>query len=102
MENKKPKYSMKAETGYFKHDLQHGQEAMDLDGQQIVVGVVQMHNTLVQAIKALQASNQVLMQVQAAMDQETGKLEITLLPGALDDLIRGNSEVMGGITINVP
>ena len=95
------KYNLKAETGKFESKLQPGQpEPKRIAAGDVVIGVVQMHGAMVHMIKALQASNGFLLQVQAAMDLQTGELVITLMPGALDEMIQANNAALGQIELD--
>lgn len=108
MSEKKPTYRMKAETGVFKGRLQgqgdqEPEQIQGMTGAGIVAGVVQMHNALLHTTKALQESNEMLMQVRAAAesDEITQGAKLLLVP-MLDRMIQNNNEVLGEVKLDRP
>jgi hypothetical protein len=89
---------MKAETGKFESKLQQDQPKQIPAGD-VVIGVVQMHNAMVMTIKALQASNHLLMQLEAAVDPKTGQLRTTVALVALQEMIKTNNEALGQVEL---
>ena len=67
----------------------------------VVIGVVQMYDAMIHMIKALQASNKTLMQLQAAVDRETSQVDgLQVDQGYLDQLIQVNNKALGQVELD--
>jgi len=96
---------MKAETGKFKSQLQQDQGpamVQEISGSAVVVGVVQMHNTLVEMARALRSSNELLEQLLIIVDEPTGYIETSVNVQELQKIIGTNIAILGGINLDRP
>ena len=96
------KYNLKAETGKFESKLQQpGQQVNRIAAGDVVVGVVQMHEAIIHMIKALQGSQELLIQLRAAIEiDDLDKTALVLMAPHLERLIKANDEALGQIELD--
>jgi len=93
------KFRMKAETGKFGIKGGEVPNVYPIQGDQVVVGVVAMHNMLMAMARALDASQTVLTQMRAVVDENNNYLETSINVGQLDIIIDGNAEILESINV---
>lgn len=85
------KYNLKAETGRL--GVSGNQQQVKVEGQEIVAGVVVMHNMLMSMARQLRTSQDVLLQVRAMIWQDDFDRS------ALDQLLANNAELLDQIHV---
>jgi hypothetical protein len=98
---KKPTYTLKAESGKFGIEGQDigGPDQLSLfQGDQIIVGVVAMHNMMMAMARALQASNRMLEEIHNAwmMGED---VDIQINWPAVQIVIDENKDILKNITV---
>jgi hypothetical protein len=99
---------MKAEPGKFGLEGQAvggpGQEGspFPLDGSQIIVGVVAMHNMIIAMARAIKASNKTLMHLQAAVGEDSKVHDLPVDQGYLETIINENLDIISSINLEEP
>lgn len=88
-----PKYHMKAETGKLGMASKKDVPMVKIDGQEIVAGVVVIHNMLMALARQLAKSQDVLMQLAA------NPVEMDVDIQELDRLVEANAELLGQINV---
>ena len=103
-----PTYRLKAEPGKFGLEGQGiggpGESPFPIQGDQIIVGVVAMHNMLISMAKALHQSQNVLIQLQAMDIHEETKLDmarmgININLDWLEVIIHNNAELLEQVNL---
>lgn len=101
MGKKEPTYRMEAEPGKFGVEGKDvGKSPFPIQGDQIVVGVVAMHNMMISMVRALGQSNKTLMQLMAAVGDDSKVHDLPVDKGYLETIINENLDILGGIKFN--
>jgi hypothetical protein len=88
------KYRMRAETGKLGMANKQDVQEVKIDGQDVVAGVVVIHNMMVQFARQLGESQQVLSQLVAAADHDANWVETSLDIEQLEQLLADNEELL--------